>query len=126
MILRPRFRVLCDGETVFGPGRVDVLELIGKTGSLRSAATGMGMSYMRAWKIVKSLNAWFRPGLVEVARGGKKGGGAKLTDAGREVVRVYRRMEKETERAVGNSWKELRRYLVRKILSEKRNYPRSR
>jgi len=103
--------VLCQGETVLGPGRVDLLEFIGETGSLRSAAARMEMSYMRAWTIVKSVNAWFHAPLVEVARGGKRGGGAKLTEAGRGIVSLYRRMEKESQSATGHTWKEIRKLL---------------
>jgi len=109
--LRPRLRVLCGDETALGPGRVDLLELIAETGSLRSAAKQMGMSYMRAWKIVQSLNAWFRPALVQAARGGRRGGGAELTEAGREIVLIYRRMEKESQRAMEKSWRGLKKFL---------------
>src|SRR5215471_9102608 len=111
--LRPRLRVLCRGETALGPGRVDLLELIAKTGSLRSAARRMGMSYMRAWKLVKSSNARFRPDLVAVSRGGKSGGGARLTRSGREAVALYRQMEAQTKQAVREPWTKLRRLLVR-------------
>ena len=111
VMLKPRLRALCGGETVLGPGRVDLLELIAETGSLRAAASEMGMSYMRAWKIAKSVNKWFHPKLIEFARGGAEGGGAKLTAAGREVVRLYRRMERQTERSVAGSWKRLRHLL---------------
>ena len=112
--LRPRLRVLCDDETTLGPGRVDLLEFIAQTGSLRSAAEQMGMSYMRAWKIVQSLNTWFRPALVEVVRGGRSGGGAKLTESGREIVTLYRRMEKESQKAMEDNWRELRKFLKTK------------
>jgi molybdate transport system regulatory protein len=109
--LRPRFRVMCGAEIALGPGRADLLELIGQTGSLRAAAKRMGMSYMRAWKIVKSLNERFHPALVDVARGGPSGGGAKLTETGRKVVGGYRLMERQTQKAVGKTWNQLRRFL---------------
>lgn len=110
-VLRPRLRVLCGSKTALGPGRVDLLEFIDKTGSLRSAATRMDMSYMRAWTMVKSVNDSFRTPLVEIARGGKRGGGARLTVAGRTVVGLYRRMEKESQGATSESWKILRKLL---------------
>jgi len=109
--LRPRLRVSRGREIALGPGRVDLLELIAETGSLRAAANRMDMSYMRAWTLVKSLNRCFREPLVEVSRGGKLGGGAKLTLTGRNVIGLYRRMEKESERAVKQSWTGLQRYL---------------
>jgi len=111
VVLLPRLRVLCDGETALGPGRVDLLELITETGSLRAAAQEMEMSYMRAWTLVKSLNSWFRAPVVEVARGGSSGGGAKLTAVGREVVALYRRIERESQRVAIRPWKDLRKLL---------------
>src|SRR5258706_10333329 len=84
VVLRPRMRVLCNGEIALGPGRVDLLERIAATGSLRAAAAGLGMSYMRAWTMLKSLNARFRSPLVDVARGGKTCGGGEVTKNRRE------------------------------------------
>jgi molybdate transport system regulatory protein len=107
----PRLRVMWSGEIALGPGRVDLLELIGQTGSLRAAALQMGMSYMRAWNLVKYTNRCFRRPLVETARGGRAGGGAQLTELGREIVTLYRDMEKRSQSAVGQPWAELRKFL---------------
>src|SRR5678815_555089 len=102
--LRPRLRVMVEGEIALGPGRVELLGLIHKTGSLRAAAQRMGVSYMRAWKLVKDTNNCFDRPLVEVSRGGKSGGGAKLTKVGRMSVALYRRMEKQCQKAVKATW----------------------
>ena len=69
--VRPRLRVMWGSEIALGPGRVELLELIGQTGSLRAAAARMGMSYMRAWNLVKSTNHCFSRPLVEATRGGR-------------------------------------------------------
>ena len=42
---------------VLGPGKADLLAAIGDTGSIRSAAEWTGMSYMRAWSLVRTMNA---------------------------------------------------------------------
>jgi molybdate transport system regulatory protein len=110
--LRPRLRVMIGDEIALGPGRIDLLELIEETGSLRSAAKRMGVSYMRAWKLMKSTNRSSREPLVEVARGGKSGGGAKLTAAGRKAFQLYRDMEKQVHRATRTSWTEMRKLLA--------------
>src|SRR6266850_8349959 len=109
--LRPRLRVMAGREIALGPGRVDLLELIHKTGSLRAAAQQMGVSYMRAWKLVKFTNRCFCEPMVEVVRGGKSGGGARLTDAGRRALALYRQMEKQCLRAVKSNWKGMRKLL---------------
>ena len=110
--LRPRLRVMIGNEIALGPGRVDLLELIEETGSLRAAAKRMGVSYMRAWKLVKSTNHSSHEPLVEVARGGKRGGGAKLTSAGRKAYQLYRDMEKQVHQATRTSWTEMRKLLL--------------
>src|SRR2546430_7301564 len=69
--LRPRMRVLCGEGIALGPGKVDLLALIGETGSIREAAERMGMSYMRAWTLVKTMNACFREPLVVTLGAGK-------------------------------------------------------
>ena len=65
-------RVLCGDDIALGPGKVDLLALIGETGSIREAAERMGMSYMRAWTLIKTVNACFREPLVMASRGGKE------------------------------------------------------
>jgi molybdate transport system regulatory protein len=98
-------------EVALGPGRVELLELIGQTGSLRAAAIRMGVSYMRAWNLIRYSNKCFSQPLVEANRGGKTGGGATLTEVGRQVVEIYREMEKESEKAMSPRWRKLRKFL---------------
>jgi molybdate transport system regulatory protein len=88
-----------------------LLELIGQTGSLRAAAARMGMSYMRAWTLVKSTNHCFSRPLVVATRGGRTGGGATLTQAGKDLVSTYRAMERESQAAIGKKWARLRKFL---------------
>ncbi|MFN3854880.1 MAG: winged helix-turn-helix domain-containing protein [Phreatobacter sp.] len=76
-----------------GPGKADLLEGIAGTGSIAAAGRQMGMSYKRAWMLVEALNAMFRGPLVVSTKGGRAGGGAELTDLGRQVLAAYRRIE---------------------------------
>jgi len=109
--VRPRLRVMWGKEIALGPGRVELLELIQETGSLRAAAERMGLSYMRAWTLVKLTNRCFSAPVVEAIRGGQTGGGAKLTAEGRRAMELYRRMELESQRAVKEPWLELKQLL---------------
>jgi molybdate transport system regulatory protein len=109
--LVPRLRVVADDTIVLGPGKADLLEAIGRLGTLRDAAAEMGMSYMRAWKLVGVMNEAFREPLVITTRGGTEGGRAELTPAGREALKLYRRIEKESVAATRESWKTLRKML---------------
>src|SRR5947208_676364 len=69
--LLPSMCVLCGGGIAPGTGEVDLLAVIGETGSVREAAERMGMSYMRAWTLVKTMNACFREPLVVTLGAGK-------------------------------------------------------
>ncbi len=95
-----RLRVYCGAEAALGPGRADLLERIGRTESIAQAARDMGMSYMKAWKLIQSMNRCFREPLLEVHRGGKTGGTARLTPLGQQVLALYRQMERESVAAL--------------------------
>ena len=43
-----RLRVLLGDDIAIGPGKVDLLEAIGATGSITAAAKTLGMSYRRS------------------------------------------------------------------------------
>ncbi len=69
------------------------------------------MSYMRAWKLVRTMNQSFRAPLVELSRGGRSRGGARLTEPGKKILSLYRSMEKASVRASASAWKRLRLHL---------------
>jgi molybdate transport system regulatory protein len=93
-----KMRILFDGAMV-GPGKAELLEHIRDTGSIAAAGRRMAMSYKRAWMLVEEMNAAFRQPLVSSARGGAGGGGAQLTDAGEEALRLYREAVRCAEQA---------------------------
>lgn len=109
--LRPRLRLLRGKTIVLGPGKADLLDAVRVSGSLRRAAGGLGMSYMRAWTLVKTMNAAFREPLVSLARGGARHGGANLTAAGARVLALYREMEEQSLRAASPNARALKSLL---------------
>lgn len=84
---------------MIGPGKAELLERIDRCGSIAAAGREMDMSYKRAWELVGTLNAMFRAPLVDSTRGGQGGGGAVLTEVGREVLDLYRAVEREAAEA---------------------------
>jgi molybdate transport system regulatory protein len=92
-------RIDFDDGSGLGPGKVRLLELVAATGSIRKAASELGMSYRKAWLLVQALQATFGTALVDTVSGGKQGGGSHLTAAGRDVVARYRSLEKAAIRA---------------------------
>jgi molybdate transport system regulatory protein len=93
-----RFRVDLGPQLAIGPGKIALLESIDTTGSLSEAARALGMSYRRAWQLLDSLNASLRAPVTLAQKGGAHGGGSRLTTFGRQLIRVYRAFDAETQR----------------------------
>ena len=91
-----------------GPGKIALMELISKHGSISAAGKEMGMSYRRAWLLVDEINHIFREPLVETQMGGSGGGGARLTKLGRDVVGRYRAIEGAAATAAAADMRALR------------------
>ena len=63
-----RLRVYLDDRRWLGPGKADLLALIGETGSIAAAGRRMGMSYKRAWSLVEAMNAMARTPLGRIGQ----------------------------------------------------------
>ena len=95
-----------DGQLWFNRGekgylggkRIDLLEQIEATGSISRAAKAIKLSYKAAWDAVDAMNNLSERPLVICSAGGAQGGGTRLTDFGREMLHVWRRMQAEYER----------------------------
>ena len=109
--VRLQIRVYGPRGRALGPGRIELLEYIEETGSIREAAARMEMSYNRAWTLVRSTNEAFDTPLVVATRGGDRRGGARITAEGKAVIAQFRSMEERARRAMEPAWKQLRRRL---------------
>ena len=101
-----------------GPGKAELIERIGRTGSISAAARDMGMSYRRAWQLVESLNETFDEPVVTTATGGMRGGGARVTAFGARLVAWFRAMEDKASAAIAA---DLRRFTGRLRKRNKRH-----
>jgi molybdate transport system regulatory protein len=97
---RLSIRIDLEGACRVGPGKMRLLELIDETGSISAAGRAMAMSYRRAWLLVESLNSAFEAPVVAARPGGRRGGGARLTPAGRALLERYRTIERAAALAV--------------------------
>ncbi len=82
-----------------GPGKIALLEAVGREGSISAAGRALGMSYKRAWDLVDAMNKLLGVAVVQASTGGHRGGGAALTEAGRNLVADYRAIEAAAQRA---------------------------
>lgn len=92
-------RIDLDPQGRIGPGKINLLEAIARTGSISAAGRAMEMSYRRAWDLVDELGQIFGQPVVVSQTGGKHGGGARLTPFGEELVARYRAIEALAARA---------------------------
>ena len=110
--IRPRLRIQAGRDIALGPGKVELLEAVDQTGSITQAARKMGMSYMRAWTLIRTMNRCFREPVVAAVRGGRKGGGgAALTPSGRSAVALFQSMTKRSLKAIEADWRKLQKLL---------------
>jgi molybdate transport system regulatory protein len=94
-----RLRIRRGDDIAVGPGKIDLLEAIARTGSITAAAKSLDMSYRRAWMLVDTMNRCFKSRVVETEAGGERGGGTQLTPLGAKLVRSYRLIEARAARA---------------------------
>lgn len=80
--------------------RLDILRRVGELGSISEAARAAGVSYKAAWQAVETLSNLAGTALVVRAVGGAGGGGAQLTEAGRQLLEVAQRLQAARHRLV--------------------------
>ncbi|HEY2340489.1 MAG TPA: LysR family transcriptional regulator [Steroidobacteraceae bacterium] len=115
-----RFRVDLGRDEAIGPGKIALLEQIGRSGSLSQAARELGMSYRRAWQLLDSLNHCFFERVAVTAKGGRRGGGATLTLFGRQLIRTYRDFDAEVQARAARHFRPIMRQARRHTDARKR------
>ncbi len=90
-----------------GPGKIRLLEEIGRIGSISQAGRNLRMSYRRAWLLIDDMNKCFRHAVVSTKSGGLQGGGAVLTEFGADLVRNYRTIEVAASNAAASRLRNL-------------------
>jgi len=88
-----RLRVPIGEKIAIGPGKAALLDAISETGSISAAGRKLNMSYRKAWMVVKDMNRFFKEPVVDASKGGASGGGARLTEMGKQVLKKYRQLE---------------------------------
>jgi len=95
--LNGRIWIETGDEKILGHGRVELLERIQASGSIRQAALQMKMSYKQAWDLVNHMNEHFGQPLVISHRGGKGGGNAVVTEHGLKVIGRFHQLQQKLQ-----------------------------
>lgn len=82
-----------EDESFMGLGPAWLLRGVERLGSLSAAARELGMSYSKAHKLVKKLEAALGRPVLAVTRGGSSRGGAALTGDGRKFLECYEALD---------------------------------
>ena len=109
------------GGTVFGMGRLQLLERIETCGSLKAAAEELGMSYRAAWGKLKASEEALGIALVEKVGGNKSG--CRLTSEGAALAEAYRTWFAEVERHAVSRAGALFPFLCDRFQERKRKVP---
>ncbi|WP_138471285.1 TOBE domain-containing protein [Poseidonocella sp. HB161398] len=96
-----------DGASRIGRDRIRLLEAVGRNGSISAAAREVGLSYKAAWDAISTLNNLFPDPLVTASPGGRRGGGATVTPAGRALIASFTRLQEALDRAAARLEREL-------------------
>jgi len=86
-----------DGKPLLGEGGAEILEAIDHSGSISEAARSLGMSYYFVWSYLKRMEELLGESIIETRRGGREGGGARLTETGRRLLDAYRDLRRRVE-----------------------------
>ncbi len=79
------------GQRILDSKLAKILEDIDEKGSILSAAKSQGVSYSWVWNKINEVEEQLGKKIVYVKRGGRRGGGASLTDVGRLLLDFYNR-----------------------------------
>ena len=102
-----RFRVDFSSNCSIGPGKIELLESIGRNGSLTQAARALGLSYRRARLLLNDLTRSFSEPVATARVGGNRRGSMTLTDVGQQVIRSYRSVARAIESIVRSQLREI-------------------
>ena len=94
----PAFKVWIETDDgyVFGPGVYSLLKKIMELGTLKEAATELGMSYRYAWGLIKKAEEKLGEPLLSAHKGGRSGGGgAELTERGKQFLIEFQKLREQ-------------------------------
>lgn len=77
-----------------------LLTEVEQSGSLVTAARNLGMSYRKAWGVIRDVELHLGFNLVDKRRGGIAGGRSNLTSQGRQLLMAYKNLHYETDVAM--------------------------
>jgi molybdate transport system regulatory protein len=93
--LRARHKVwfTLGNSFLMGPNYFRFLRAVDETGTIRQAGQAVGWSYRTCLNRIRRMEDILGRRVLETARGGSAGGGAKLSAEGRRLVAIFERWQ---------------------------------
>lgn len=93
--LSPRVKIWLETDDgfAFGFGLIQILQAIGRSGSIKGAAVDLDRSYRHIWNRIKEAENALRVPLVETQVGGQGTQRSTLTDAARTLIDDFLRLK---------------------------------
>ena len=93
--LRPRHKVwfTLGNSFLMGPNYFRFLRAVDRTGTIRGGGEAVGWSYRTCLNRIRRMEEILGLRVLETARGGSSGGGAKLSAEGRRLVMIFERWQ---------------------------------
>ncbi len=107
LCVRSKIWIELDGEPVLGQGRLELLRLVGKSGSINAAAKEMGIPYRKAWTYIDSMEKRLGFPLVLRSKGGSGGGVSTLTAEAESLLRKFEALQKGFAELVNGKFADL-------------------
>ena len=98
--LTPRHKVWLnwDGLFLMGPNYLRFLAAVDETGTIREGGKAVGWSYRTCLNRLRRMEQVLGRPVLLTQRGGKAGGGAKLTPEARRLVRIFDQWQADVTR----------------------------
>lgn len=102
------------GDDIMGTGRWSLLKAINEEGSLMAASLKLGVSYRKAWGLIRKAEEDMGFQLVRKVRGGSKGGETTLTEEGKSLIKAYEVFYMQVSRDAEKAFRKFKGELKRK------------
>lgn len=103
------YKIWLSGLTGHGKVSAEAFALLEQTaisGRLTQAAEALGISYRKAWGLIKEAEEILGYALLDTQRGGKDGGNSSLTPAAHKLLEAYHALQQKFDRQVEEAYQE--------------------
>jgi molybdate transport system regulatory protein len=106
--LSPRHKVWLnwDGKFLMGPNYLRFLSAVDRAGTIREGGHAVGWSYRTCLNRLRRMERALGRPILLTTRGGKSGGGARLTAEARRFVRIFDRWQQDVNRISSRAFRQ--------------------